>query len=213
MRGRCSGVVLALCMASARCGSDGSGGPTAPSAPSAFGVQVVGRVFDERAARGVGGVTLTWTPEGAVETTTTGVTVVTDSTGGYALHLTDPGPYVVAGGSAGITGLVRLAGTLDLVNFYVNTGGCPTVYGRIVDAMTRRPVSDAQVGWAGITSTTGITGEYRLTFECGRSPGANTTIVSVTHPNYVTYTGNAGPTESLGLNPSESRADISVTPR
>jgi len=168
-------------------------------------------VYDERAGQGIGGVTLTWNAGGAASTN---VTVTTDQGGNYLVSLVDAEAYTVSGGSVVSLSLVRPASPIDIVNFYVNTGGCPTLYGRVLDAVTKRPVTGAQLTWVGVTAMSGITGSYRLQLECRSGGyGSNTTVISVTHPAYATYTMVGGRGETLGSSAGEYRTDIALTPR
>jgi hypothetical protein len=168
-------------------------------------------VYDERAGQGVGGVTLTWNAGGPASTN---VTVTTDQGGNYLVRLADADAYTVSGGSVGSLSLVRPASPIDIANFYVNTGGCPTVYGRVLDAVTRRPVTGARLTWVGVTAASDVTGSYRLQLECRSGGyGSNTTVITVTHPDYATVTMVAGRGETLGSSPGEHRTDIALTPR
>ena len=110
------------------CGGGDASGPTSPS--SAANVQLVGRVVDERTLQGVPGVSLHW---GGGRVGLLQISSVTDATGGYQVQLPDADAYSVsADGAAPFSGVVRPTAALDIVNFYVHTGGCPTEYGRIV---------------------------------------------------------------------------------
>jgi hypothetical protein len=159
---------------------------------------------------GVPGVTLFWGGTG----TFANATVVTDATGGYQVQLPDAASYTVSADAVFPLSVVRLTGALDIVNFYVNTGGCPTQYGRIVDGVTRRSIAGAQVSWVGVMSTSDPTGNYRRTLECRPGGyGTGETRVSVSHPGYQPFTmpGRAG--EVLGVSAADVRQDIARTPR
>jgi hypothetical protein len=202
-------VVWLVGAASVGCGAgDGAGSPTMPSPSST--VQIGGRVVDERTTRGLPGVTLFWGGSG----TFAHATVVTDATGGYQVHLPDAASYTVSAEAVFPLSVVRPTGALDIVNFYVNTGGCPTQYGRIVDGVTRRAISGARVDWVGLTSTSDQTGNYRLTLECRPGGhGAGPTSVSVSHPGYQPFAMPGRDGQALGVTAADVRQDIALTPR
>ena len=213
---RAPSIAVLMCAAAAGCGGgDSSGGPTAPS--SAMTIHISGRVVDERTMQGVAGVTLLWGGTGippipAGTPIPANLSIVTDANGSYQAELPDAAYYSVSGGMA--RGIVRPIGALDIVNFYVNTGGCPTQYGRVVDAVTRRAIAGAQVSWVGLTSTSDATGNYRLTLACQPgSYGSGLTTSSVSHPAYQPYSTPARTGEALGSAASEERVDIALTPR
>jgi hypothetical protein len=202
-------IVLLAGAATAGCGTnDGAGSPTTPSPGST--IQIAGRVVDERTGRGLPGVSMFWSGSG----TFGNATAVTDATGGYQVRLTNAASYSVSADGVFPVSVVRPTGALDIINFYVNTGGCPTQYGRIVDAATRKAIAGAQVAWVGVTSTSDLAGNYRLTLEC--RPGsyeAGPTSITVIHPGYQPFTmpGRAG--ETLGANASDVRLDLALTAR
>ena len=143
------------------------------------------------------------------------ISSVTDATGGYQVQLPEADAYSVsAGGAAPFSGVVRPTSALDIVNFYVHTGGCPTEYGRIVDTATRRPIAGAEVSWAGVTATSDPSGHYRLQLTC--QPGAygsGETTFAVSHPGYQPYAVRGRNAEGLGASPEDARLDIGLTPR
>ena len=209
MRSRAPFIAVLICAAAPGCGSgDSSDSPTTPS--PAVRVQIAGRVLDERSGQGMPGVTLLW----GGRTVLSQVTAVTDATGSYQVQLPEAEFYSVSGSNVFPLSVVRPTSSLDIINFFVNTGGCPTQYGRIVDATTRRPVPGAQVSWVGVTSTTDAAGSYRLTLAC--QPGAygsGETTLSVSHSSYQPYTARAPNGDTLGVTPADLRQDIALTPR
>lgn len=210
MRQHAPSLAVLTCAAAIGCaGTDSSGRPTGPS-PS-WTVHLGGRVVDERTMQGVAGLTLMW---GGGRAGLQQISTVTDATGSYQVDLPDQEFYSVSADRAFPMSVVRVIGALDIVNFYVNTGGCPTHYGRIVDAVTRRPIAGAEVGWLGVTSTTGSTGHYRLTFECRPGGyGSGQSTLDVTHPGYQPYSARQTDAENLGVTASDVRSDIALTPR
>ena len=140
--------------------------------------------------QGVAGVTLLWGGSGippipAGTPVPANLTSVTDANGSYQVQLPDAASYSVSADAVFPMSVVRPIGSLDIINFYVNTGGCPTQYGRIVDVMTRRVIAGAHVSWVGVTSTSDLTGNYRLTLACRPGGyGSGPTTLSVSHPGY-----------------------------
>lgn len=172
-------------------------------------IHLSGRVVDERTLQGMPGLTLAW---GGGRAGLQQISSVTDATGSYQVNLPDQESYSVS--STAARGVVRPIAALDIVNFYVNTGGCPTQYGRIVDARTRRPVAGAELNWAGVTSTSDASGSYRLRLECRPGAyGSGVTTLTVNHSGYQPYTSMAAAGETLGVSPSDERLDIALTPR
>jgi hypothetical protein len=208
-------IAVLISAAAVGCGGGDSGSPTAPS--SAMTIHLAGRVVDERTMQGVAGVTLLWGGAGIPPIPAGGpvpasLTTITDANGSYQAELPDAAYYSVSGGMA--RGIVRPIGALDIVNFYVNTGGCPTQYGRVVDAVTRRAIAGAQVSWTGLASTSDATGNYRLALACQPgSYGSGLTTFSVSHPSYQPYSTPARTGEALGSVASEERLDVALTPR
>jgi hypothetical protein len=172
-------------------------------------IHLAGRVVDERTLQGMPGLTLAW---GGGRAGLQQISSVTDATGNYQVDLPDQEFYSVS--SAALTGVVRPIAALDIVNFYVNTGGCPTLYGRIVDARTRRPVAGAEVSWVGITSISDAAGAYRVKLDCRPGAyGSGPTTLNVGHSGYQPYMSAARAAESLGTSPADERLDIALTPR
>jgi len=82
-------------------------------------------------------------------------------------------------------------------DFFVHVTGCVARYGTVVDTRSRRPVSGAALSLSpvvGAPVTTDQTGWFQVTAGCdvqrlpdlGPCVGFNTTLLFVTHPNYVT---------------------------
>lgn len=203
-------LAMLICAAAAGCGGGDSGGPTAPS-PS-LTIHLGGRVVDERMQQGVSGMTLFW---GGGRAGLQQITSTTDATGAYQVDLPEQEAYSVStGGDPRVYGTVRPTGPIDIINLLVNTGGCPTLYGRVVDAVTRRPVTGATVTWVGLTSTSDAAGNYRLGLECRPGAfGAGETALGVTHPAYQAYSSRSRQAETLGLSASDERMDLALTPR
>jgi hypothetical protein len=201
-------IVLLVGAAAVGCSAeDGAGDPTMPSPAST--IQIAGRVVDERSARGLPGVSMLWNGAG----TFANATAVTDATGSYQVQLPNAAFYNVFADGVFPVSVVRPTAALDIVNFYVNTGGCPTQYGRVVDAATRKAIAGAQVAWVGATSTSDQAGNYRLTLECRGRFEAGPTNITVSHPGYQPFTmpGRAG--ETLGATAADVRLDIALTAR
>ena len=202
-------ALLAGAGAPACSGDDSSASPTLPTPVSR--IQIAGRVVDERSAQGVPAVTLFW---GGASVGLSPITSVTDATGSYRVELPDAPFYSVSGDGVFPMSVVRPIGSPDIVNFYVNTGGCPTQYGRIVDVMTRRPIAGAHLTWVGVRATSDLLGQYRLSVECRPGLyGSDLTSVSVSHPGYQAYSATAPSGTTLGTTPSEWRTDIALTRR
>lgn len=202
---RAPAIAVLISTAAVGCG-DSSGGPTTPSLAT---VHIGGRIVDERTRQGVAGLTLRW---GGGRAGLQQISSSTDATGSYQVDLPDQEFYSVS--STGISAVVRPIGSIDIVNFYVNMGGCPTQYGRIVDARTRRPVAGATVAWVGITSITDTAGSYRLGIDCRAGAyGSGLTTLTVNHEGYQPYSSQARAAESLGVTGAEERLDIALTPR
>ena len=153
---RCARFLRALLTCAAAIGCGGGDSPGSPTTPSpASNVQIGGRVVDERTMQGVAGVTLLWGGSGippipAGTPVPANLTSVTDANGSYQVQLPDAASYSVSADAVFPMSVVRPIGSLDIINFYVNTGGCPTQYGRIVDVMTRRVIAGAHVSWVGV---------------------------------------------------------------
>lgn len=211
MRLRPRSIAVLTCAAAIGCGGgDSSGGPTMPT--SAVTIHLGGRVVDERMRQGVPGMTLFW---GGGRAGLQQITSTTDATGAYQVDLPEQESYSVStSGNPRVYGTVRPTGPIDIINLLVNTGGCPTLYGRIVDAVTRRPVTGATVTWVGLTSTSDAAGNYRLGLECRPGAfGSGETTLGVTHPAYQAYSSRSPQAETLGLSASDERMDLALTPR
>jgi hypothetical protein len=83
--------------------------------------------------------------------------------------------------------LVRLTAAGYRGDLFVRPGTCVTRYGIVADNETLRPVANATVTLLASSAITAIDGWYRIDFGCPANSwvGANTTFMSVTHPNYV----------------------------
>lgn len=210
MRQHAPSITVLACAAAIGCAeSDSSGRPTGPS--SSLTIHLGGRVVDERTMQGVAGLTLMW---GGGRAGLQQLSSSTDATGSYQVDLPNQEYYSVSADRAFPISIVRSIGALDIINFYVNTGGCPTHYGRVIDAVTRRPIAGAEVGWAGLGATTNATGNYRLMFECRPGGyGEGPTTLDVTHSGYQPYSARQTNAENLGVSAADVRSDIALTPR
>jgi hypothetical protein len=202
-------IVLLAGATAVGCGpGNGADDPTSPS-PSSH-IQIGGRVVDERTARGIPAVALFWAGSG----TFANATAVTDATGSYQVQLPEAAFYTVSADAVFPLSVVRPTGAFDIVNFYVNTGGCPTQYGRIVDGVTRRAIAGAQLAWLGLTSTSDAAGNYRLMLECRPGVyGTGPTSITVSHAGYQPFTMPGRDAGTLGVTAVDVRQDIALTAR
>jgi hypothetical protein len=86
-------------------------------------------------------------------------------------------------------GRIRVTGPTYRADFLVRPGTCVSRYGTLADARTLRPIAGATVslslGGGSVISETD--GWYRIDLGCPTSGqvGFNTTVIYVSHPNYV----------------------------
>ncbi|OFW03246.1 MAG: hypothetical protein A3H96_19285 [Acidobacteria bacterium RIFCSPLOWO2_02_FULL_67_36] len=138
-----------------------------------------GRVLDFGTNASVPGVVVQFTG-GAQEARAT-----TDASGVYLMSMPSIGSFTVwmDGRHAG---MARVTGSTYRGDLLVDTGTCISRYGTLVDARTLQPVAGATVSVAGVTTTSGQDGWYRIDLGCPSEGtiGFNTTFLYVTHPNY-----------------------------
>ena len=155
---------------------------------------VRGRVIDYTRGVGVADVRLDWratflgTPIQLGEQRS----AVSDAMGNYTVSLPAADRYQLGlpgNLGAGVGGMVIVLAKSYQTDFFVNPGNCVVMSGVIVDAVTRTPVSGAQITWVGQRATSGADGTYRIEPGCGRSYGTGTTSFVVSHPNYTTFQG------------------------
>jgi hypothetical protein len=170
----------------------------------------IGRVLNGPGSAPVAGATLRW--DAIVEPRPASTFITTTGTGDYAVWLPPADRYVVFINN-GPSILVLLSTPSRPIDFLMNTGGCPTIYGSVLDSATRAPIAGARVGWVG-ESVTDANGAYRITVPCGSgSYGFGTTALTITHPAYQSYFTPHARRESLGSSARESRSDYLLTPR
>lgn len=135
-------------------------------------------------------------------------TAVSDASGAYTMNVTaarySPSVDGIAMGQAVVRGCSYRG---DLL---VHSGLCVARYGTVTNARTQRPVVDAAVSLGGRTVKTASDGWYRIDLGCpaeGRY-GFNTTLISVSHPDYVDYFGGVGRGVSKVY-----RLDLEIQPR
>ena len=77
----------------------------------------------------------------------------------------------------------------DRGDFLVRPGNCVARYGTVADGLTLLPITGATVallGSSNVTDSTDSTGWYRIDLGCPSNGlvGFNTTVVTVSHPDY-----------------------------
>lgn len=140
---------------------------------------VRGRVTDFLTGNGVPAVQVQLTGQSKDTRATT------DANGAYVMPMLPLGRFSVAVDSRPV-GSARLTGIQFRGDLVIDRGPCIARYGTIADARTLAPVAGATVRLAGITTTSGPDGWYRIDLGCPSSAtiGFNTTFLYVTHPNY-----------------------------
>jgi hypothetical protein len=215
-------VAIALSALLAACGGAATT-PVSPEPPSSQGpVGIVersagtafGTVLDVQANRGIAGATLTWTAYPAPYVTTS---TVTDAMGFYAVRLAPGNRYSVSvdiGDGRTHSGGVLLPVTIQATDFLLNAADCDLRYGLIIDAITRRPVSGAQVLWQREVMSA-PDGSYQVGSACRPFDlwSYGTTAITVTHPAYISGLALDTRGEALGYPGDERRVDIALTPR
>ncbi len=155
------------------------------------------------------GVSLRWTA--VVSARVVGqATAVTDHLGIYLVTV-QPADFYSVEADGHALGTVLPGSRQQSIDFLQNTGGCPTYYGAVLDGVTRSPVTDAVVRWVGETRTD-ASGQYRLSVPCRPGTfGYGTTMFSVEHQQYATFSTPSARREHLGT-PGELRRDVLLTP-
>ena len=161
--------------------------PQAPTQPSSADVRISGRTLDFATTAGVSGATVAFGD----------MTTMTDAAGSYTLTIPAIGRYepMVDGRWMGIS---RVTGSAYRGDFLVRPGTCVSRYGTLADARTRTPVVGATVKFVGPgindSAVSGLDGWYRIDLGCPANGlvGFNTTLISVSHPSYVTYSESVG---------------------
>jgi len=149
-----------------------------PSGPSSNGVS--GRVIDFASGVGVSGASVVFGER----------TAITDASGRYTFDYLASGQYEprVDGVWMGQSRLTAPGYRGDLL---VRPGTCVARYGTLADGGTQRPVAGATVGviapGLNVNTVSGPDGWYRIDLGCPANGlvGFNTTIISVSHPNYL----------------------------
>jgi hypothetical protein len=145
--------------------------------PSTSEITFRGRVTDYVLGSPIAAATVEFVPAPAT---------ITDSNGEYGLTVRGSGRYTVRvnGTSAGST---YVNGTPFRGDLLIATGTCISRYGLIIDDRSLRPIRGATVMLQGKSAATATDGWYRIDLGCPDIllPG-NTTVISVTHPDYET---------------------------
>jgi hypothetical protein len=166
-----TGILLLLLSAVSGCG----GSSTQPNSDGQ--VRVTGTILDFQ----------TGAPVGAARVAIDGATVTADSSGVYSLTVPSGEQQVSIDGES--IGTITMKDPTYRGDLYAHVTGCIARYGTVVDSQTRRPVSNAVVSINGqlVVATDG-TGWFRENLGCPGTQcvGFNTTLLSITHPNYVT---------------------------
>jgi hypothetical protein len=199
-RHRFSAAISVLLVSAVGCGSQPPGAPSVdspltvepPSAPSYDRpVTVSGRVLDFSTTGSVAGVTVAFGTLDKGPFVAVG-TAISDAAGLYRLTVPTiaqtPGlrPWYVQVDGA-LMGRVRLTDAGYRGDLFVHPGTCVARYGSVADSLTLRPVAGAMVKLLGSIAATAVDGWYRIDLGCpsNGSVGFNTTLISVTHPDYL----------------------------
>lgn len=138
-----------------------------------------GRVTDYQTGSGVPGVVVQFA-DGSHDTGGT-----TDVNGTFLMSLRAIGPFTVSVDGQ-IAGTARVTGARYRGDLMIDNSRCVARYGTLADARTLKPVAGASVSLAGVTTTSGPDGWYRIDLGCPSTGtiGFNTTFLYVTHPDY-----------------------------
>jgi hypothetical protein len=187
-----SSVVVMLTAAAIGCG----GSSIEPSPDGQ--VRVAGSVLDFQSSAAVGGA----------HVNIGRATATTDPSGVYSLTV-PVGEYQVSIDGESI-GFVKMVDRTYRGDFYVHITGCVARYGTVLDRQRSRPVSGASVSLSGVTVMTDRTGWFQLTLGCAGAAcvGFGTTILSITHRDYVSGSFVAGRGVCF-----VQRVDYDLTPR
>jgi len=158
-------------------------------------VQVAGVVRDFRSDAAIAGAHVSFNN---FDNVTIGTAATTDSSGTYSLMAPSNTELAVTVDGEGVT-TVTLKDRIYRGDFYVHHQNCVARYGMVIDSVTRFPVFGATVSVGGnvpaTATTTDGTGWFRLSLGCDTPAigfpirgciGSNTTLATVTHPDYLT---------------------------
>jgi len=188
-------ALIAVLLSSVECSTPSPAAPTSSYAVPRPGasVSLSGRVIDFTTNAGIPGATIAFGDFDAFGRFAAARTVVSDTTGSYAVNV----------GAAGSSAFVEIdgawAGQIQVSHdyrgdFLVRAGTCVARYGTVVDALTLDPVIGATVMLSGRSMVTDASGWYRIDLGCPSNGlvGFNTTFVSVSHPDYPSRSFVAG---------------------
>jgi hypothetical protein len=150
----------------------------APAGPSSTGVS--GRVIDFASGVGVSGTSVVFGE----------TTAMTDANGRYTIDFLASGQYQPRVDGVWM-GQSRVTGPGYRGDLLVRPGTCVSRYGTLADGGTHSPVAGATLAIVGpglnTETVSGLDGWYRIDLGCPANGlvGFNTTILSVSHRNYV----------------------------
>jgi hypothetical protein len=172
-----------------------------PSGPSSIGVS--GQVIDFASGFGVSGASVVFGER----------TAMTDANGRYTIDYLASGQYEPRVDGVWM-GQSRVTGPGYRGDLLVRPGTCVSRYGTLADGSTHRRVAGAIVGFVGpglnASTISGPDGWYRIDLGCPANGlvGFNTTMLSVSHRNYV------DPFQPVGRGVGgAARLDLDLEPR
>ena len=113
---------------------------------------------------------------------------LTDALGRYSLSIPG-GSYNVRVNAPGAT-TAALIVLIDIVpgpnaaNFRISANGCAIVTGRVLDGVTRAPISGAAITFFGQRTVTAADGSYQMNLGCPPRPATVSETIVVDHPAY-----------------------------
>jgi hypothetical protein len=191
-------VLICISVLVTGCGSNTATAPT-PSASPTVPVAFSGRVFDYRTEAPQSSANVSILPTMQFPEF---LRATTDAEGRYTLTVPKTGIYGISV-NGGSTGSLYVTGPAFRGDLFIDTGSCVSRYGLVIDSQTLQPVSGGKVTIGpgteiGACATSGSDGWYRCDLGCpSRVVPNNTTVFSVSHPDYRNWSQFTG--RGIGL--------------